>query len=296
MRIAALCDIHGNLPALEAVLAEVRAAEAEHIVVGGDVLPGPMPRQTLDLLLGFDVPVHFIVGNGELAVLAQIDAVTADGVTYWGTTSGKPLPESQRRVLRWTADEIHPQYDAALRSWPKTLRLEVDGLGQALFCHGTPRSETEVFTRLTPEGLLEADLQIIAKVRAGLRPPRPPPLPSPEDAEDVPEAEVPEEVLEGGGAEAGEVLGTEGRMAELVVLGLLLGVREDLEGLVDLLELLLGLLVPGVQVGVVLPGELPEGLLDILVRGIPGNPQDLVVVPLCHAGRPGEPPANPPLP
>lgn len=154
MRTAALHDIHANLPALEAVLAEVRAAGVDQIVVGGDVLPGPMPRETLDLLLSLDIPVRFIVGNGELAVLAQINAATADAVTYWGTTSGKPLPEPQRQVLRWTADQIHPRYDDVLRSWPKTLRLEVDGLGPVLFCHGTPRSETEVFTRLTEERLL----------------------------------------------------------------------------------------------------------------------------------------------
>jgi hypothetical protein len=42
MRVAALCDIHGNLPALEAVLEEVRA-RVEQVVVGGDVFPGPMP-------------------------------------------------------------------------------------------------------------------------------------------------------------------------------------------------------------------------------------------------------------
>ncbi len=154
MRIAALHDIHANLPALEAVLAEVRAARVDQIVVGGDVLPDPMPREALALLLGLEIPVQFIVGNGELAVLAQIGAASPETVTYWGTTSGKPLPAPQQTVLRWTADQIHPQYDDVLRSWPKTIRLEVDGLGQVLFCHGTPRSETEVFTRLTREDLL----------------------------------------------------------------------------------------------------------------------------------------------
>lgn len=60
MRVAALCDIHGNLPALEAALAEVRHAGVDRIVVGGDVLPGPMPRDTLDCLLSLDVTVEFI--------------------------------------------------------------------------------------------------------------------------------------------------------------------------------------------------------------------------------------------
>ena len=59
MRVAVLNDIHGNLPALEAVLAEVRAAAVDRIVVGGDVLPGPMPRETMDCLLALDQPVEF---------------------------------------------------------------------------------------------------------------------------------------------------------------------------------------------------------------------------------------------
>ena len=69
MRVAALYDIHGNLPALEAVLEEVRQAKVDQIVVGGDVVPGPMPRETLRRLLGLDLPTQFIHGNGELAVL-----------------------------------------------------------------------------------------------------------------------------------------------------------------------------------------------------------------------------------
>jgi hypothetical protein len=71
MTIAALYDIHGNLPALEAVLEGVRQAGADRLVIGGDVLPGPMPRQTLDRLSDLGVPVQFLRGNGEREVLAQ---------------------------------------------------------------------------------------------------------------------------------------------------------------------------------------------------------------------------------
>jgi predicted phosphodiesterase len=151
MRIAALYDIHGNLPALEAVLAEIDRANVDEIVVGGDVVLGPMPRETLERLLELDRPVRFIHGNCELAVLAQMAAPTADAATYWGTTSGKPLPEPLREGYRWTAQQLQPEYQSLLGSWPKTLRLLIDGLGPVLFCHGTPRSETELFTRLTPE-------------------------------------------------------------------------------------------------------------------------------------------------
>jgi predicted phosphodiesterase len=72
MRVAAIYDIHGNLPALEAVLQEIRHEKVDHIVVGGDVLPGPMPRETLDRLRDLDAPTHFIYGNGEVAVLQQM--------------------------------------------------------------------------------------------------------------------------------------------------------------------------------------------------------------------------------
>ena len=162
MSIAALYDIHGNLPALEAVLAEVRTLHVDQIVVGGDVLPGPMPCATLALLLESAIPVRFIHGNGELAVLAQVGVDGPDAVTYWGTTSGKPLPEPLQAVLRWTAEEVHPTYGQVLRSWPKTLRLEVAGLGHVLFCHGTPRSEVECFTRLTPVPLLAPVFESVA--------------------------------------------------------------------------------------------------------------------------------------
>lgn len=74
MRVAVIYDIHANLPALEAVLQDIRRAEVDHVVVGGDVLPGPMPRETLTCLLDLEIPVQFIQGNGELAVLLPRDA------------------------------------------------------------------------------------------------------------------------------------------------------------------------------------------------------------------------------
>jgi predicted phosphodiesterase len=151
--VAALYDIHGNLPALDAVLAEVRQANVDLIVVGGDVLPGPLPRETLDRLLELETPTRFIYGNGELAALAQLTAADPGEVTYWGTSGGAALPEPFREVIRWTARQI-PEYRELLASWPLTTTVEIDGLGTVLFCHATPRNETDIFTRLTPEARL----------------------------------------------------------------------------------------------------------------------------------------------
>ena len=153
MRIAALYDIHANLPALEAVIAELRRERVDEIVVGGDVLPGPMPCETLAVLSSLQAPVRFIHGNGELAVLAQIDATDSSLVTYWGTTSGNPPPESVKETLRWTAAQISSGC-GPLPRWPPTRRRTIAGLGEVLFCHATPHSETDSFTRLTREDAL----------------------------------------------------------------------------------------------------------------------------------------------
>ena len=153
--VAALYDIHGNLPALEAVLEDVRRAGAERVVIGGDVVPGPMAREALERLLALDVPADFIHGNCERAVLAQLAAPDPEQVTYWGTVSGNPLQEPYRSRMQWSAHQV-ASHVSVFERWPRTLRVEIDGLGPVLFCHGTPRSETELFTRRTPPERLRA--------------------------------------------------------------------------------------------------------------------------------------------
>lgn len=143
MRVAAIYDIHGNLPALEAVLEEVSLARVDGIVVGGDVLPGPMPRETLECLLGLDLPVRFIQGNGDRVVLG---AMRGEEPTE--------VPEQFRDGIRWNARQLTAEHEAILASWPWTIRMKIEGLGDVLFCHATPRNDTDVFTRLTPEGRL----------------------------------------------------------------------------------------------------------------------------------------------
>jgi predicted phosphodiesterase len=153
-RIAAIYDIHGNLAALDAVLEEIQQAGVDQVVVGGDVIPGPMPRETLGRVLDLGLPTHFVRGNAELAISAQMDGARTGSVSYWGTTSGARPPEDIVEIYRWTAAQLQPEFEPVLAGWLKMLQLEIDGIGQVLFCHGTPRSETEVFTRLTSEDRL----------------------------------------------------------------------------------------------------------------------------------------------
>jgi len=148
MRVAALYDIHGNLPALEAVLRDVDEARPDLILVGGDIVPGPFPRGALELLLGLGERVRFIHGNCERAVVAAFD--------------GAPFPAimsaSVRETTAWTAEQLdHAQRDI-LAAWPETLTLEIEGLGDVLFCHGSPRGDEEILTAATPTERLRAAL------------------------------------------------------------------------------------------------------------------------------------------
>lgn len=140
MRVAAIYDIHGNLPALEAVLQEIHQEKVDRLIVGGDVVPGPMPRETLACLKELDIPVRYIRGNGEVAVLQQM-----------GGEKPAEVPEAFRSIIEWTAKELDPDHERWLASWPKTLSEEISGMGGVVFCHASPRNENEIFTRSTPQ-------------------------------------------------------------------------------------------------------------------------------------------------
>lgn len=134
MRVAAIYDIHGNLPALEAVLEEIHQAEVDLVVAGGDVLPGPMPRESIACLAGLDILVQFIQGNGDREVLAL----------RRGTETGA-VPEQFREAMRWTAQQLQPEDEQLLAAWPETLRVQIRGLGEVLFCHATPRNDGDIY-------------------------------------------------------------------------------------------------------------------------------------------------------
>jgi predicted phosphodiesterase len=133
MRIAALYDIHGSLPALEAVLAEV---DADTILVGGDAVLGPMPKETLALLR--EREATFIRGNCERLVVAP-----PDGKDVWDDWA------------RWAHNQLDDEELAFLGGLPHPLALEVEGVGDVLFCHGSPRSDEEMLTSATPPKRLD---------------------------------------------------------------------------------------------------------------------------------------------
>lgn len=142
-RVAALFDIHGNLPALEAVLDEARREGVDMILIGGDVVPGPMPRETMACLRGLELPVRCISGNGEREVL--------------NARAGRELstvPEAFRPSVHWNAQQLDAETEHWIASWPMTCQIGVPGIGEVLFCHATPHSDTEIVTRLTPEDRL----------------------------------------------------------------------------------------------------------------------------------------------
>jgi putative phosphoesterase len=128
VRVAALCDIHGNLPALEAVVPEL---DVDVVVVGGDVASGPFPLETFELLRTLPISMRFVRGNADRVL-------DLDGI-----------PEPNRSARLWVAERLGEENLRFLRELP--LDVVVEGVH---FCHGAPGSDTEPITRVTPEDRL----------------------------------------------------------------------------------------------------------------------------------------------
>jgi predicted phosphodiesterase len=141
MRTAVLSDIHGHLPALAAVLAEVDAAGVDRIVLTGDIAAGPMPVPTLSRLLELGDRVVWVRGNGDRELFA-------------------PTPDPPDPVVPWAAAQLTDALRAHLAGLPASVTLDVDGLGPTLFCHATPRDDEEV-------ALVDSTLARWAEVLAG---------------------------------------------------------------------------------------------------------------------------------
>jgi predicted phosphodiesterase len=131
VRVAALYDIHGNAPALQAVLDEMAADVRPALcVVGGDVVAGPQPAEVLDLLLGSGLMLRWVMGNADRAVLDP----TAD-------------PSHPAAALdAFARARLRPEQLALVSTFEPSVVA-----GGMLFCHGSPRSDTEKLTRITSE-------------------------------------------------------------------------------------------------------------------------------------------------
>ena len=133
MRVAALADVHGNAPALEAVLAEVEQEAPDLIVFCGDLTWGPLPEETAALVE--PLTALFVRGNAERELLGLFDELPADAT------------ERQRFLV-----ERHgPRERELVAGFREHVVVEIDGLGPTRFCHGSPRSDEEVVTEATPE-------------------------------------------------------------------------------------------------------------------------------------------------
>src|SRR3712207_4589322 len=130
-RLAVLCDIHGNAPALDAVLADLAADPPDAVVVGGDVAAGPMPLEVLERLRALPWPVHWLRGNADRVVVASFD----------GTVPAHLRDHPLYVADAWTARRMPRAERDFLAGLAPLLWLEVAGIGPVLFCHGTPRSD-----------------------------------------------------------------------------------------------------------------------------------------------------------
>jgi predicted phosphodiesterase len=156
VRVAALYDIHGNDAALAAVLAEVEALEVDLIVVGGDVAGGPFPRETVDAVRALGDRAVVIRGNGERELVEarlRLDAGTAriDPDDVWSSRT------------HWAAGVLdQPRLDW-MGALPPLASVDVDSVGDVLFCHASPRSDEEIVTPLSPEARIVPMLDGVAQ-------------------------------------------------------------------------------------------------------------------------------------
>jgi len=126
--VAVIADVHGNAPALAAVLEEVEREQVDLIVSCGDLTWGPLPEETYELARGLNA--RFVRGNADRAVL--------EGVS-----------ETERE--QWMQAHHTEEMREFLGTFEENVVVEVDGLGAVRFCHGSPRSDEECVTPETPE-------------------------------------------------------------------------------------------------------------------------------------------------
>jgi len=114
------------------VLRAVREAEVDAVVFGGDDLAGPWPAETAALLASLELPTYRVRGNADRELTGAPGRAPAE-------------------LLEWAAGRIDAETLASIEQLPLTQTLDIDGLGPVLFCHATPRNDTEIRTVLSPD-------------------------------------------------------------------------------------------------------------------------------------------------
>jgi len=146
-RVAALYDVHGNLPALEAAIAAAEEAGIDVFVLGGGLALGPMPREVMDRLADLGPRVRCLRGNCDRLMVDAFDGRTLPA-----------LPDAVREAIAWSASQLSQHHRDVLAGLPQTLTLDIHGLGEVLFCHATPTSDDEIITAHTAEERLQSVL------------------------------------------------------------------------------------------------------------------------------------------
>ena len=154
MKIATIYDIHANPTALLSVLKDIQNYEVDLIVIGGDVIAGPFPTETLTILTEIKTPTKFILGNAESEVIRYINGKPVNG-----------LSNRANEEAKWVANQISSSHKTFIKNWSKTFQAVIKEVGTVLFCHATPGSDIEIFTRISSNQRI---LKLFDGVRASI--------------------------------------------------------------------------------------------------------------------------------
>jgi putative phosphoesterase len=143
VRLGLISDVHGNLPALDAVLAELEREDLDRIVCLGDVAVGPQPRESLARVRELDCPV--VLGNWDAAFLDGVDR---------SRSGSDETAAIVNEIHAWWAEQLDDADRDYLRTFTPQLELDLGGTA-ALCFHGSPRSNHDWIFATTPEEELE---------------------------------------------------------------------------------------------------------------------------------------------
>ncbi len=137
-RLALIADVHGNAPALAAVLRELESEDVDLLVHAGDLTWVPLVEETRALVRGYGGRAVYVRGNADRAVVELAERARAE-----------EDPPTERE--QWMSAHHDAEFIGLLRSFPEQVIVEVEGLGAVRVCHGSPRGDTECVTAETPE-------------------------------------------------------------------------------------------------------------------------------------------------